>query len=66
MKLLEWMSANGVTDEDFAERIGDCTAHAVKKWKYGERTPPPDKIARIEDVTRHVVNLRDFVEVSAA
>lgn len=60
------MREHDVNDETFAELVGDCTAHAVKKWKYGERQPPGDKIIRIEDVTRGDVTLRDLVAVPAA
>lgn len=61
MKLLDWLRRENITDEAFAERVGDCTAHAVKKWKYGERLPPGDKIVRIEDVTGRQVTLRDLI-----
>lgn len=61
MKLLEWMRRKAIDDETFAERVGGCTSHAVKKWKYGERQPPADKIIRIEEVTGGKVTLRDLV-----
>lgn len=61
MKLLAWMQTKRVTDAEMAQRVGDCTEHAVRKWKYGERLPTPEKIAKIEDVTGSAVTLRDFI-----
>lgn len=60
MKLLDYMSTNDLTDEAMAERIGDCSASAVKKWKYGERSPDADRIIRIEEVTDGAVGLKDW------
>jgi hypothetical protein len=61
MQLLDYMRARGLDDDAFAEKVGDCTADAVKKWKYRERIPRPHQIARIEDVTRKQVTLRDWI-----
>lgn len=55
------MRREGIDDEAFARLVGDCTAHAVKKWKYGERQPPADRVIRIEEVTNGSVLLRDLV-----
>lgn len=55
------MRREGIDDETFAGLVGDCTAHAVKKWKYGERQPPADRVIRIEEVTNGQVLLRDLV-----
>jgi hypothetical protein len=62
-KLLAWMQDNSVTDDALALRIGgDCTVSAVKKWKYGERVPTPERIALLEDITARSVTLRDWVQ----
>lgn len=61
MKLIDWMRREGVDDKTMAHRVGDCTESAVRKWKYGERTPPPERIVLIEQVTSGAVTLRDFV-----
>jgi hypothetical protein len=66
MKLLDWLRDNDIGDDDFAKLVGDCTGHAVKKWKYGERQPPGDKIIRIEEVTNRAVTLRDLVAMPDA
>ena len=60
MKLLDYMRVEDLDDEAMAGRIGGCSAHAVKKWKYGERSPDPDRIIRIEEVTGGKVGLRDW------
>lgn len=65
MTLLDWMRLNSMSDAEMASRVGNCSAHAVRKWKYGERCPPPERIVRIEAVTEGKVTLRDFVEVAA-
>jgi len=61
MRLIDWMRREGITDHEFARLIGRCTPHAVKKWKYRERMPPPQRIAEIERVTRGAVRLSDWV-----
>lgn len=66
MKLLDYMRQEGIDDDAFAKLVGDCTGYAVKKWKYGERQPPADKVIRIEEVTNGNVLLRDLVEATPA
>lgn len=61
MKLIDWMFDRNLDDEDFAQMVGDCTSHAVKKWKYGERQPPIDRALRIEQVTKGAVTVRDLI-----
>jgi len=58
------MRREKIDDETLAILVGDCTSHAVKKWKYGERQPPGEKIVRIEEVTRGDVTLRDLVNAT--
>lgn len=73
MKLLDYMRREGLDDAAMAARINEglpveahCTGYAVKKWKYGERQAPADKIMRIEEVTNGEVTLRDMVEPAEA
>lgn len=61
MKLLDYMKANGIDDSDMAVRVGETTPRAVKKWKYGETTPPLAKILRIQDITAGQVKPCDFL-----
>lgn len=52
-------------DDAMAARLGDCSGHAVKKWKYGERVPSIEVAARIERATDGRVGLRDWVRSEA-
>jgi DNA-binding transcriptional regulator YdaS (Cro superfamily) len=61
MRLLEFMRKAVLTDEAMAALIGDCSPHAVRKWKYGEREPDAATMVRIETVTDGKVTLRDWV-----
>jgi DNA-binding transcriptional regulator YdaS (Cro superfamily) len=60
MTLSEFMKANALDDAAMAEKVG-ASAGAVKKWKYGERTPRPQQIARITVATKGAVTALDFV-----
>ncbi len=61
MKLSDFLKASGLDDEAFAAQVGDCSAHAVKKWRYAERTPRPDQMRRIAEITDGKVTPNDFV-----
>ena len=61
MTLEEFMRANGLDDDAMAEKLKGCTAHAVKKWRYRERTPRPAMQRRIAEVTGGEVTANDFV-----
>lgn len=61
------MRDENLDDEAMAARLNDgqpeeaqCSASAVKKWKYRERTPDPDRIIRIREVTGGRVDLGDW------
>lgn len=73
MKLLDWMRREGLDDDAVAEKINaglpadeHITAAAVKKWKYGEREPPINKIVRVEEISNREVMLRDFASPPTA
>lgn len=61
MKLLDYMKAKGVDDIAMAGLVGDTSPRAVKKWKYGETTPPLTKLVRIQEVTGGAVKPTDFL-----
>lgn len=67
MKLLDYLKANSISDEDFARRVGvSISVGAVRKWKYGERVPRLPELVRIEELTDGAVTARDFLpEISA-
>jgi hypothetical protein len=64
MKLRTYMEANSLDDDAMARLVGDCTHHAVKKWKYGERFPRPEQLKRLSEVTSGQVTANDFVSGS--
>jgi hypothetical protein len=65
MKLDEYLRTNNLDDEAFAALIGDHSAHAVKKWRYGERTPRADAMRKIHEVTNGCVTPTDFFDAGA-
>lgn len=67
MKLIDYMRQHKLDDAAMAERVGDVTTHAIRKLKYGERTPSLRLAARIEDVTNgHVRAVEWMRDASAA
>lgn len=64
MRLLDYMREEGLDDEAFAGRLGECGPYAVKKWKYGEREPDASTIVRIERATSGRVRLADWATQS--
>ena len=61
MKLSAYMEQNGLTPDAMAQRVGDCSESAVRKWMYGERVPRADQLRRIFEVTEGAVSANDFV-----
>ena len=61
MKLSDFMRERELTDAAFATLVGGCSEFAVRKWRYGERTPRGEMLARIGQVTDGVVTANDFV-----
>lgn len=66
MTLAEFMKERDLDDEAMAALIGKASAHAVKKWKYGERIPRPDALARISHATGGLVGPADFYALPSA
>lgn len=61
MKLAEYMKTHDLDDEAMAKLIGDVSASAVKKWRYGERDRPrAETMLRIQEVTAGQVALSDW------
>lgn len=60
MTLSEYMKASALDDERMAAAIG-CSPGAVKKWRYRERTPRPEQLRRIAEITGGQVQPNDFV-----
>lgn len=66
MLFREYMERSALTDEAMAGRLGGCTAHAVKKWRYRERVPRPAMLRRIAEVTSGAVSASDFLATEVA
>lgn len=60
MKFDAWLKLEGLDDAAAADRIGDCSEHAVKKWRYGERIPRADKMRRIQEISGGAVSPPDW------
>jgi DNA-binding transcriptional regulator YdaS (Cro superfamily) len=60
MTLTQFLSDAKLTDQAFAGLIG-VSEFAVRKWRYGERTPRPKVMRRIGEVTGGKVTANDFV-----
>lgn len=65
MTLAEWLTANRVSHDDFAARIG-ATRSSVTRYASGERIPRPPKMAAIARETGGQVTANDFVASATA
>lgn len=61
MKLAEYLRLKGMSDTDFAERIGKDRS-LVTRYKSGGVTPSLGVIVRIEAETEGAVTASDFLE----
>jgi transcriptional regulator with XRE-family HTH domain len=67
MKLTDYMSLKGLSDEEMGNLIGKERS-VVSKYRSGAITPTLQTIARLEEITDRAVSFRDFLaqEESAA
>lgn len=65
MNLRSFLSGSKMTDARFAEIVGASEA-AVRKWKYGERTPRPEVMLRIRAATNGAVTADDFLPAASS
>lgn len=65
MTLQEFMRSRSLDDEAMASKLGNISAHGVRKWRTGERTPRGHQMQRIFDATEGNVRPDDFFNVSA-
>ena len=61
MRLGDFMKTRSLDDAAMAALIGEVSEGAVKKWRYGERTPRPHQMARITAATDGQVTANDFM-----
>ncbi len=59
MKLEEYLTKAGLSDEEFAEKIG-LTKHAIRKYRSGARFPLKWVVLAIEKETRGKVAPNDW------
>lgn len=60
MKLADYLRANTITDQEFADRIGrDRTT--VLRWRTGATTPDLQTVLLIGELTAGAVQPQDFV-----
>lgn len=65
MKLSDFIEQNGLTHEQMAERVGDCSVSGLRKWLRGERVPRPDQMRKIAEITDGLVSPNDFYGFTA-
>ncbi|RVU17470.1 hypothetical protein [Methylobacterium oryzihabitans] len=70
MKLDHWMKRNAVTPQGLASAMrahlpnGEgCSAKAVEKWRYGQRTPRKGKMRALMLATAGEVTANDFADL---
>lgn len=62
MRMIDWMRSENLDDQQVAKLLGNCSASAVKKWKYGERVPDAKRILQIESLSKGGISLTDWVK----
>ena len=63
MRLPAYLERHGLSNTDFAARIG-VSAEAVRRYAHGTRTPRPAVMARIAAATGGVVRPDDFFHIT--
>ena len=63
MRLLAYLTENGLSDADFAARIG-VSRQAVHRYKTGRRIPDRPIMVRISGETENQVTADDFFRVA--
>lgn len=65
MQLLKYIESKKMTLAEFGKLVG-ASEFGVRKWVRGERTPRPDAIRKIQEVTKGAVRPADFFAPRAA
>jgi transcriptional regulator with XRE-family HTH domain len=61
VKLKEWLSNEGLTQEAFAKLLGSDQGH-ISDLVLGKVRPRLDSVARVEEVTKGAVKAQDWLE----
>lgn len=64
MKLKTWIKAEGISDAEFARRLG-VNPTQVSRWLAGKVRPDWDYLKKIILITRGQVSADDFIEVES-
>ena len=62
MKLASYLDINGMTDAEFARRLG-VSRHTVGRYRLGERFPHPEGLTKIPRITGGQVTANDFANL---
>ena len=65
MKLGDYLDQNGVTVQDFADRL-EMSAEAIRLYVAGRRVPRPNAMAKIINATGGKVEPNDFFAAGSA
>ena len=65
MKLSTYLSSNKIDERAFGEKLG-VSEFAVRKWRYGQRTPDVEMIQAISDLTNGSVGFTDWLSERVA
>lgn len=65
MQLASYLTLRGISDSDFAERIG-VKRQSLHRYKTGERFPERSVLQKIAEATNGEVTANDFMNEAAA
>jgi DNA-binding transcriptional regulator YdaS (Cro superfamily) len=65
MKLSDFLTNAGMTDVEFAARIGRASS-TVNRWRHERTRPEWDAIVQIERATKGAVTANDFIPAPAS
>lgn len=62
MKLRAYLKEHDISDEALSALAGGSfSAEAVRKWRFGVRTPRPAQMAKLAELTNGAVTANDFM-----
>ena len=60
MTLHDYLNSKSLSDAEMAITLG-CSEGAVRKWRYGQRTPRIEQMRKIQECTDGLVSPNDFL-----
>ncbi|TDR90327.1 XRE family transcriptional regulator [Enterovirga rhinocerotis] len=62
MRIGDYLKSEGLDEEGFAARSGGAfSSEAVRKWRFGQRTPRLKHLVQIAELTNGAVTANDFL-----